>query len=596
MKVKRLYVTMQCDIECLGTITAHRNECGFSKEQTETPSVWPTSQTPQAILFFDGTLRQGLSAQLEQSPFLSLISDQRIAETLARMAQPKDARLTKELTREVCQRTASLATIEGSISRLGSQYVLGLNAVNCLNGDNLAQEQVTANGKEQVLRALGNGATKLREKLGESLASVQKYDAPPENVTTPSLEALQAYSLGYKAMVITSDYAAAVPFFLRAVSLDPNFAMAYALLGTAYANLGENARAAESASKAYELRGRTSEEEEFYISSHYDQRVIGDLEAARIAYELWAQSYPRDDVPKVNLEVIYSQLGEYGKSLTGRQEALTLKPGSALAYASVVDAYRFLDRLDEAKATAQEARAHSLDGPFIHQILYHVDFLQHNAAGMEQEAAGLMGKPGYEDVMLDAESDTAACSGEFGKARELTRRAVDSAQRADETEAAAGYRAYAAIRDAWVGNLALAKQEAQAALTLANGKHVEAISAIALGMVGDSAQTARRLAADLGKRFAQDTVVRFEYLPMIHAAVALRSGDAGKAVDALAAAAPYELGVYAGLYPAYLQGEAYLADRQGAAAVVEFQKILNHPGVVANDPIGALAHSRSGHL
>jgi serine/threonine protein kinase/Flp pilus assembly protein TadD len=543
---------------------------------------------------FDGTLRQGLSAQLEQSPFLNLLSDQRIAQTLALMSQPKDARLTKELGREVCQRTASAATIEGSIASLGRQYVLGLDAVNCHNGDVLTQEQAAANGKEQVLKALGEAATKLREKLGESLASVQKYDAPPQDVTTPSLEALRAYGLGYHAVNVKTDFAAAIPFFQRAVSLDPNFAMAYARLGISYSNQGQPALAAENMRKAYELSGRTSEREKLDISSHHELLVTGDLEAARKAYELWAQTYPRDETPQINLNLIYVYLGEYEKALLAAQEAVRLNPGNAISYGDLVSAYLQLYRLDEAKAAAQDAQAHHLDAPFIHGNLYVADFLQHDSAGMEHEFAGLMGKPGYEDVMLDTESDTAAYGGEFVKARELTRRAADSAQRVDEKEAAAAYDAEAAVREVLVGNLASAKQQAQAALALANSKDVGGISAIALGLAGNSTQAAR-LATDLGKRFPEDTIVRFDYLPMIGAAVALQSGEAGKAAEALAPAAPYELGLttpilsFAG-YPVYLRGVAYLAARQGTAAEVEFHKILDHPGAVANEPIGALAH------
>ena len=376
---------------------------------------------------FDGTLRQGLSSQLEQSPFLNLLSDERVAQTLALMAQPKDARFTRELAREVCQRTASAASIEGSISSLGSQYVVGLKAVNCRGGDVLANEQATASGKEQVLKALGEAATKMRVKLGESLASVQKYDAPAENVTTPSLEALQAYTLGYQAQIVKRDYAAAVSFFQRAVSLDSNFAMAYARLGTNYANLGQTTRAAESIRKAYELRERVSEREKFYITSHYEHFLTGNLEAARKAYELWAQTYPRDTAPPSNLSVIYGVLGDYDKALATSQEALKLNPGSGLSYTNLVAGYLNANRLDEARATVQQAQAHNLDNPANHQILYLIDFLQHDAAGMEREAAGLMGKPGFEDVMLYGESDTAAYAGQFAKARELTRRASESA-------------------------------------------------------------------------------------------------------------------------------------------------------------------------
>jgi serine/threonine protein kinase len=537
---------------------------------------------------FDGTLRQGLSAQLEQSPFLNLLSDQRIAQTLALMSQPKDAHLTKELTREVCQRTASAADIEGSISNLGSQYVLGLKAVNCQTGDLLAQEQVTANGKEQVLKGLGDAATKLREKLGESLASVQKYDAPLENVTTTSLDALQAYSRGYQAQVVKGDSATAIPFFERAVSLDPNFAMAYARLGTSYSNVDEITRGAENTRKAYELRERTSEQERFYISARYEVGVTGNLEAARATYELWAHTYPSDDTPLVSLANIYINFGEYAKALAAAQEGLTLDPGSAIAYGRLVYAYRNLNRLDEAQATARGARAHNLDGPAVHKDLYYVSFIRHDAVGMEREATMLMGVPGYQEATLYDESDTAAYGGEFAKARELTHRAIDFARRADQAETEASDNGHAAMREAWVGNVALAKQGAQAALALANGKFVEAYSAVALGLAGDSAQ-AERLADDLGKRFPDDTYVRFEYLPMIHATVALRGGDSGKAIEALAAAKLYELGLWH-LYPVYLRGEAYLAARQGAAAGAEFQKIIDHPGVVINEVIGALAH------
>jgi len=543
---------------------------------------------------FDGTLRQGLSAQLEQSPFLNLLSDERVAQTLALMAQPKDARLTRELAREVCQRTASAASIEGSISSLGSQYVVGLKAVNCRSGDVLANEQATASGKEQVLKALGEATTKMREKLGESLASVQKYDAPAENVTTPSLEALQAYSLGVQALEVKNDRAAAVPLFQRAVSLDPNFAMAYARLGTSYYNLGQTARAADNTRKAYELRERVSEREKFYIVSHYEHYLNGNLEASRKTYELWAQTYPRDDIPPGNLGVIYQNLGDYDKALAAAQQSMKLDPGSGISYGNLVSSYMTVNRLDEARATAQEAQAHNLDNPYIHLSLYTIDFLQHDAAAMEREAAGLMGKPGVEDVILYGESDTAAYAGQYAKARELTRRASDSAQRADEKETAAGYQAEGAVREALVGNMGLAKQQAQAALALSTGRDVESVSAIALGFAGDSAQ-ATRLAEDLSKRFPEDTIVQLEYLPMIHAATALQAGSATKAIEALAPAAPYELGVTAqtlnfALYPVYLRGEAYLAGHQGGAAAAEFQKILEHPGVVLNEPIGTLAH------
>ncbi|MGB9242831.1 MAG: protein kinase, partial [Candidatus Acidiferrales bacterium] len=543
---------------------------------------------------FDGTLRQGLSSQLEQSPFLNLLSDETAAQTLALMAQPKDARLTRELTREVCQRTASAASIEGSISNLGSQYVVGLRAVNCRTGDVLANEQATAGGKEEVLKSLSEATTKIRVKLGESLASVQKYDAPPENVTTASLEALQAYSLGYQAQTVKHDYAAAIPLFQRAVSLDLNFAMAYARLGTNFGNLGQTARAAENIRKAYELRERVSEREKFYIVSHYEHFVTGNLEAARKTYELWAQTYPRDRAQTSNLENIYAALGDYEKVLDVSKELLKLNPESGSSYTDLVASYLNVNRLDEARETVQEAQVKNLDNPGNHQTLYIIDFLQHDAAGMEREAAGLMGKPGYEDNILYTESDSAAYAGQFSKARELTRRASESAQRADEKETAASYEAEAAVREAVAGNMSLAKQQAQAAVALSTGRDVEAISAVALGLAGDAAR-ATRLAADLARRFPEDTIVQFNYLPSIHAAIALQEGSAIRAIEALVPATPYELGscgwpfIFV-LYPIYLRGDAYVAMQQGSPATVEFQKILDHPGVVQNEPIGALAH------
>ena len=546
---------------------------------------------------FDGTLRQGLSSQLEQSPFLNLLSDERIAQTLALMAQPKDARLTRELARDVCQRTASAATIEGSISNLGNQYVIGLKAVNCHSADLLAQEQATANGKEQVLKALGEAATKIREKLGESLASVQKYDAPAENVTTASLEALQAYSLGYKAIILKDDFTGAIPLFQRAVTLDPNFAMAWAHLGTSYADLGQNVRAAEDMRKAYDLRERVSEREKFYLVSHYEGYVTGNLEATEKAYELWSQTYPRDDTPYGNLSATYAYLGEVDKAVTAAQQALQANPASGHNYGNLVGSFVSAGRLDEAKATAQEAQARNLDTPIIHLSLYQIAFLQHDATGMEHEPAALMGKPGYEDTVLYNESDAAAYGGQLAKARELTHQAVDSAQRADEKETAADYQAESAVREALAGNLAVARQQAQAAMTLSPGKDVVAISAIAMALAGDSAQPTR-MADDLAKRFPEDTVVQSSYLPMIRAAIVLgdnASKEADKAIAALAATSSYELGNYVqtmnfALYPVYLRGEAYLAGKQGPAAAAEFQKIADHSGIVLCAPIGSLAH------
>jgi eukaryotic-like serine/threonine-protein kinase len=547
---------------------------------------------------FDGTLRQGLSAQLEQSPFLKLLSDERIVQMLSLMAQPKDTRLTHELAVEVCQRTGSTAVLDGSIAQVGTQYLLTLKAVNCANGESLASTEAQVSDKNHILDALSKVASGMRSKLGESLALVQKYDAPVENVTTPSLEALRAYTLGREQLNVTTDYVAAIALFQQAISLDPNFAMAYGRLGTCYVNLSQTARGAEAIRKAYELRERVSEREKLYIASHYQDYVTGNLEAARKTYESWRQIYPRDDVPPTNLGNIYIELGSYDKALAEGQQALRMSPDDGQSYSNLLYRYFYLNRLDEAKNVAQEAHAHSLDSPALHLGLYLVDFLQQDAAGMEREAAGLVGKPGYEDLALYYESETAAYSGQFAKARELTRRATESAQHADEKEVAAEYEAEAAVREALVGNMALAKQQAQAALALSNGRGVEAMSATALGLAGDSAQ-ANRLADDLNKRLPEDTIVQMNYVPTVYAAAALQIHDSSKAVEVLTKAAPYELGETAGylnfiLYPVYVRGEAYLDERQGTAAVAEFQKILDHPGLVLNKHIGALAHLEMG--
>jgi DNA-binding winged helix-turn-helix (wHTH) protein/tetratricopeptide (TPR) repeat protein len=543
---------------------------------------------------FDLTLKQALSSQLGQSPFLNLLPDTRITQTLGLMRQPKDARLTGELAREVCQRTASAATIEGSISTLGNLYVVGVKALGCPNGDLLADEQVTAENKEHVLKALGQAATKLRKRLGESLASVQKYDAPPEDVTTASLAALQAYSLGYQAMIRKGDCPAAILLFQRAISLDPNFAMAYARLGTCFQNQSETERAAENMRKAYDLRERAGEREKLYIISHYEHVVIGNLEAARKTYETWAATYPRDYIPPGNLTNIYTSFGDYDKAIAAAQETVKLNPGSGQAYANLVFNYLAAGRFEEARATAQEAQAHSLDNADIHRHLYVLDFLQHDMVAMEQQAAGLMGKPDSEATILYPESDTAAYAGQFAKARKLTQRAVLSAEREDEQEAAADYRAAAALREALVGNMEAARRQAQVALARPQGKNAEAMLALALALAGDSAQ-ATRLADDLARRFPEDTIMQVHYLPPIRAAVAQRSGNPASALEALTPAAHYELGLIIGnvgsaLYPVYLRGEAFLALHQGGAAAAEFQKILDHPGVVQNELIGALAH------
>jgi tetratricopeptide (TPR) repeat protein len=542
---------------------------------------------------FDDTLKQALAVVLGQSPFLNILSEDKARQTLRQMTRSPGERLTQDLAREVCQRAGSKAYLAGSIAALGTQYVIGLEALNCSSGDVLAREQMTATGKEQVLPMLGQAAAKLRGEVGESLNSVQKFDVPLEQATTNSLEALKNLALGTKTQG-ERGAAEAIPFYKRAIELDPNFAVAYASLGGSYHNLGEPSLAAENTRKAYELRERVTERERFYITSRYYEYVIGDLEKARQSYELWAQTYPRDVVPAGNLNVICDYLGQYDKALAQSRESYRIVP-DGLSYSNLVNAYLFLNRLEEARTTAEEAQTKNLDSPYLRVNLYALAFLQNDAAGMAQQVAWATGKSGVEDALLEDEADTAAYSGRLAKARGFSRQAVASAERAEEKETAAGYEADAAVREALFGNEAEARQRAAAVLALSTGRDVQYGAALALALAGD-AHRAQALADDLGKRFPEDTIVQFNYQPTIHAQLALERNDTSRAIEALQAATPYELGLPGtgsftpGLYPVYVRGDAYLAAHQGIEAAAEFQKILGHHGVVQNGSIGALAH------
>ena len=548
---------------------------------------------------FNDTLRHGLAAQLEQSPFLNLLSEARVAQTIALMEHDKQSPVTADIARQVCERTGSTATVEGSINTLGGQYVINLKAVNCHSGDLLAQEQVSANGKEQVLTALATAALRLRRKLGESLSSVEKFDAPPENVTTPSLEAFQAYSLGFNVHVVSLDEARAAQLFQRAVSLDPSFAMAHARLATCYMNLGEPSLAAESMRKAFALRDRVSEHEKLFILSQYQRYVTGDLEAARKTYELRAELYPHDDIPIGNLGNVYFSLGSYDKAVAATEEALRRNPGSRIWHGNMVASYVAANQFENAKATAEDARLSALDSPWLHVWVYLIDFLQHDTQEMAREAELIDNQPGIEDLFLYYQSQAAAYEGRLRVSRDLTRRAVESAKRSGQPDSAAVYAAEEGVREALVGNMALAKQQAQIALRLSHSRDAEAVAAIAFGMAGDSTQ-AMRLADDLLGRFPEDTLAKSTYVPMIRAAVALESSTTAnaseKAVEALAASSPYELGsramvrvAFLTCYPVYFRGEAYLAAGRAGSAIQEFQKIIDNPQLTMTDPIGALA-------
>jgi DNA-binding winged helix-turn-helix (wHTH) protein len=548
---------------------------------------------------FDDALRQGLAVQLEQSPFLSLISEAQIQQTLRMMGQPPDVRLTPAIARDLCQRTGSIALIDGSIANLGSQYVLGLKALECRTGDSLAEEQVTADSKEQVLRVLGEAATKLRRKLGESISTVVRFDTPIEQATTPSLEALQAYSLGMKYLIGKSDFVAALPLFQRAIRLDPRFASAFSGLALTYINLAETDLAAKSAARAYELREGVSEREKFLIEASYFQYATGDLEKARQTCELWAQTYPRDDFPRGIGIGIYFALGKYDRALEEARANLKLAPGIALGYGALVMSYLALNRLPEARATADDALGRDLDSPLLREDLYALAFLRNDATAMAEQLAWGAGKPGAEDFLLAMESHTAAYTGHLSRSRDLSVQAVASAERAEEKEAAALYKADAAQREALFGNPAQARALADGALALSTGRDVEYGTALALALCEHGAEEQARIARiadDLARRFPEDTLVRFIYVPTIRAQLAVNSGRSSKAIEALQASAAYELGTGGGfgfsstLFSVYVRGLAYLAAHHGKEAAAEFQKILDCRNVVLNEPIGALAH------
>jgi eukaryotic-like serine/threonine-protein kinase len=540
---------------------------------------------------FDDTLKQGLSVQLEQSPFLALISDRKVNETLKLMGRPAGDRLTPEITREVCQRTGSKAMLTGSIAGLGSQYVIGLKAVNCETGDVLAEAQEQATSKEAVLKALDATAVSMRSRLGESLSTLQKYATPVEEETTSSLEALKAYSLGVKTGY-TKGGTASLLFFKRAVDLDPNFAMAYRAISSTYGDLNEAGRASANARKAYDLRERVSERERCSIEGFYYIRVTGELEKAAQTYELWQQTYPRDNMAYGTLGVISARLGTWEKAMEAAQEALRLEPNNVLSYLNLAADYTDLNRLDEAEATYKQAEERKLEHEYLLQGRYWLAFLKGETAQMAQLLSAAMNKPGAEDLLLATQADTEGWYGKLKNAHELTGRAMDSAQRNDAKETAAAYETAAALREVEAGNREQARAEANAALRLAPNRDVRAVAALALAQAADTAG-AEKLAAELDRTYPLDTLVQRYWLPTIRAGVALERKDPNRAIELLKVASTIELALPTQLTillcPAYLRGEAYLMQHDGVRAAAEFQKFIDHRGLVGNFPWGALA-------
>jgi eukaryotic-like serine/threonine-protein kinase len=550
---------------------------------------------------FDGTLRQGMAVQLEQSPFLSLIGEQRIQHTLRLMGKSADARLTPELAREICVRTGSAAVLEGSIANLGSQYVLGLRARSCRTGDILDDELAQATRKEDVLNALTQIASKFRTRVGESLSTIQQHDTPLAEATTPSLEALEAYSAGWKAH-FSNGAIAALPLFQRATEIDPQFAMAHASLGRIYADLDESDLSAKSISRAWQLRSGTSDREKFFITVNYEALVTGNEEQVQQTCEAWAQTYPRDALPHSFLSGYANKAaGRYEKAAAEGRRTIELDPDFAVGYYGLAVNQAYLGRLEDAENTLRRAYGRGLETDEFIMLDYDIAFLKGDPAGMEREAARARGRSGGETRISDHEAFALAYSGHLQQARSLTRRAVEQAQQAAQRERAGLWEAGAAVRESLFGNASEAKKRAKAALDLSRDREVEYGAAFALTLSGDFPQ-AQALANDLERRFPEDTAVRFSYLPVVHARLALDHGDASKALDLLQIAVPHELGaprssvhaLFGALYPVYVRGEAYLAAHQGNEAAAEFQKILDHRGIVVSDPIGALARLQLG--
>jgi tetratricopeptide (TPR) repeat protein len=559
---------------------------------------------------FDDTLRQGLSVDLQQSPFLALISDATIQQTLALMRQPKEARLTAEIAQQICVRTGSAAVLEGSISRLGSQYSLGLRARDCNTGSILDQQQTVAARREDVLNSLSEMSRKFRTRVGESLTTVERHSMPLAEATTPSIEALKAYGTAMKVALSSSGTEASLPFFRRAVEIDPNFGIAHAQLGTELSASGESVLAAESARKAWLLRERVSDRERFYIDFTYDRHGTGNLEKAYQTLELWAQTYPRrgggNADPRGLLAGISSQgTGRFQTAIEIAQERIAGDPNQAMAYGLLASAYLRTDRFAEVESTLQRAFELKLETPEILIIRYNIAVLKGGQEEMNRVVSQARGKRRSEHWVAHQEALALARSGQLLAARRSSNRAVQLAlQEQIGRESAASYLASRAVWEAFYGNAAEGVRTALAALELSKGRDVEFAAGFALALSGDSSRSGA-LTGDLEKRFPEDTFAKFTYVPILRAFAALRRGQPAESVELLEIARRYELapnglafnGYYlGGLHSAYVRGEALVAAHRHAEAAAEFQKILDHRGLVALDPIGALAHLQLGRV
>lgn len=535
---------------------------------------------------FDGTLRRGMVVQLDQSPYLSLIPDDQLQQVLRQMGQPADARLTPAIAREICVRTSSAAVLDGSIAPLGSQYVLGLRAKDCQNGKVLAEQQVQTARKEDVLNALDQMAGKFRTQVGESLTTVEKYNTPLADATTPSLEALKAFNLGLNKLRAGAN-PEAIAFLSRAVELDPNFAQAYGVMSVAYANQSEPELAAENSRKAYQLRDRVSERERLRIEATYYQHGTGELEKAVSSYEVLLQTYPRDAYLHDGLGFLYRRLGNHEKAVEELRETLRLDANEAYVYQNLGGSLVNLNRLDEAEAIYKLGAGRNVRYAGLSKSLYLLAFLKGDQARMTQLAASVAANRTAEDVMLAAQADTEAWYGRLRASRAITRRAMDLALNNGAKGAAASHQANAALFEADSGEWEQGRIDAKAAIKLAPNRGVRMMAALALAQAGDTA-SAEKLAAGLDKDFPLDTLIQRYWLPAIRAAISLQRKDPNRAVELLQVTSAAELGPQ-GLFTIYLRGEAYLMLHHGDRAAAEFQKFIDHRGMVRNSPTGALA-------
>jgi serine/threonine protein kinase/Tfp pilus assembly protein PilF len=578
---------------------AHRDSTTRPKLTDKSTIVLADFDNKTGDPVFDDTLRQGLTVELQQSPFLSLISDRQVQRTLALMGQPKDARLTSEMAQQICERNASAAILEGSIASLGSQYVLGLRARNCNTGNILDQEQAQVAKREDVLNSLSQLARTFRTRVGESLATVEKHSTPLDEATTPSLEALKAYSTGMKVN-LSSGTAASIPFFRHAVEIDPKFAMAWALLGLDYSTVGESGLSAESTTRAWQLRDRVSDREKFFIDFTYDRQVTGNLEKAYQTLELWLQTYPHGEEP--NAQSLLGGLsthgtGRFDRAIETGQKEIVANPDVIFGYSNLGYSYFYLDRFEESASMLQRASERKLESPDFLLLRYNIAILQDDKDQMDRLVAQAKGKHGAEHGLANSEALALARSGRLQAARRSSSRAVDLALQEGDHAAATNYQAARAEWEALYGNATESKRNAMAALALSKGRDVEYSAGLGLALAGDSSQS-QALADDLDKRFPEDTFVKFTYVPVLRALAALERGKPADSVERLQIALRYELAVnglnfnhfyLGGLHSAYVRGEALVAAHRYPEAVAEFQKILNHRGIVGADPIGAMA-------